>query len=493
MNNDGDDIYMACPNAAYFDLARRASTAAASTPHDFWAHRCQGLEDSHVDSIFYSTGGNGFTHSLDSKAVDLPPGLGIADLLVQGRDALSRVIEFGRLHGLEVFWSDRMNDTHDNWHPCMLTQYKREHPEVLLFQPQDIGRPRQGLMEPHMNATALDYGREEVRERAYEIIRAVCEGYDVDGIELDFLRQPIYFRPTLDGLPVEAEQIALMTGFMARVRALAESAGKARGRPIPVAVCVPNVPALALSIGLDVEAWLRADLIDIVIASLEHTPYTGSLTEMADMAHRHDAPVYARLSGNLGTVAGWLGAETNARRAGVDGIETFNLFNPRWEGLGVLGEPAATAARDKTFAVDAVPYSFCRTWAHVVERDGRLPCELALGKITTLRLPVGDDIAAQARDGHAVDLVMTLTVEHLTYSDEIEFRLNGTPIEAEVYSAAEGVSPLACGVFVLYAKPAPELLRLGDNTIEAYLRRRCESASGLPTIVELKLLVRYGA
>ena len=462
------------------------------TRQSFWALRCLGLEGSHVDSIFYSTGGSGFSHALDCPVVDHPPGVVIRDWLVEGCDGLSLVIEFCRRNGIEVFWSLRMNDFHDNWHPWMLTPFKREHPELLLFQPEDIGRPRQGLVEPHMNATALDYGREEIRDRACAIIRHVCERYDIDGIELDFLRQPIYFRPTLDGRPVEPEHVTIMSGFMARVRELTEKAGKDRGKPILVAVTVPNVPALALGIGLDIETWLRDDRIDMVIASLEHTPFSGSVAAMAAMAHRHNAPVYARLPGALGSALEgmdrWAGAAVNARRGGVDGLQTFNKVDPHWEGWRILGEPSGMAGIDKTFAADC---GSCRTWEHVVELEGRLPWEVPPGEVRSHTLKVGEDVARLATSGRGAELALMITVEALTYRDEIEFLLNGAPVKTEVYSATEGVSPAACGIFVFQARPDAESIRHGDNTIEVRLGKLHGSARRAPAITELFLTVKY--
>ena len=491
-NNDGDDV----------------SQVREATPQAFWEARSLGLEDSYADSIFYSTGGNFHQHQYDSRVPEVRAELirlGMMNdpfehgylnharaFIEQGRDCLQLTIDFCRKHKMEIFWSLRMNDIHDNWYPPAVSALKREHPELLLFRPEDIGKPKQGILEPHMNATAVDYGRQEIRDLQYSIFRDVCERYDVDGIELDFMRQPIFFRPTMEGLPVGQEHIDIITDFMVRVRELAEKVGKDRGRPILIACSVPNLPELARSIGLDVEEWLKKDLIDIIVASLEHTPFTGSLGQMVKMKDRYNVPVYARIEGalvgTLGSIDRWVGAATNAWRSGVDGIQTFNQFDPHWEGWRILGDPDVMVGMDKTFALDNKNY---RTWDHVIEREGRLPAELTEGKSRILNLSVGDDIAGYARSGKTPLLKMAIKLESMTFSDKIEFRLNGSILKTEVYTVTEGLSPVACGMFFLRAMPEPGLIKQGDNKIEALLRKRCESAPGMPAITELSLTVKY--
>ena len=479
MNNDGDDVFR----------------AREATPESFLAERCSGLEGSHVDAIFYSTCVNFGVHSHDSRCAQIYdiedevicPRNHAREFIRQGRDNLQMIIDFCRANGMEAFWSLRMNDTHDNWYPFFLMEFKRSHPELLLFQPSDVGRGRQGLVEPHMYATAVDYGREEIRDMQFEIIRDVCERCDVEGIELDFLRNPILFRPTMEGLPVEQEHIDIMSSFLRRVREMTERVGRSRGRPLLIACRVPNVPALARNIGLDVELWLREDLIDILVASLEDAPFTGDLSEIVALGHGHGRPVYACLS-VPGDTDKWIAATMNALNAGADGIQTFNEFNPHWPIWRILGDPAAMARMDKTFAVDNKDY---RTKEHVVPREGRLPIELPAGRAQRIRLPVADDAAACAARGDGPRLLITIKVERLTWRDKVEFRLNGTLLDTEVFYATEGISPAACGTFMFHARPEPARLIKGDNILQAVVRRPAGPVQGDSAISEVELHVRY--
>ena len=502
MNNDGDDVSAHISHRPVGD-----GGMPPDSPEAFWARRCTGIEESQIDTVFYCTGGNFNQHQYDTKIAELPGGDEGAGLYVhanyarayiaQGRDCLQLTIDFCRRHGREVFWSLRMNDFHDNWYPAHYPRFKRDHPEWLIFQPGDIGKPRVGLMEPHMNATAVDYGRREIRDRQFAIAEEVCSRYDVDGLEMDFMRQPIFFRPTLEGRPVAAEHLETMTAFMRRIRGMAEEHGRRRGRPVLVACRVASTLRCDTEIGLDVERWLAEDLIDLLVTSLEFEPFTGPARELTELGHRYGVPVYAGLTDPKDThwvgidpLEGWRAAATNAWNAGVDGIYTFNLFDPCHGAFRTMGDPAVLAGTDKTYAVDSIAGRF-RTWEHVLPPEGRLPLELSPGAARSVVLPVGDDVAARSAAGALARLSLRIYMDRFTYSDEVEFRLNGVLLETEVVSAAEGVSPVACGEFLLRAVPDPLSIRPGENTFEALLRERCPSAPGMPAVASLQLLVRY--
>ncbi len=150
MNNDGDDAG-----------GRHIAPGIEPTTEAFRSQRCTGLENTQVDSIVYCTGGCFDQHSLASRCDESsghPPGVwGESDLTRhwadRGRDALGMVIDFCRAHDKEIIWSLRMNDIHDNWYPATMPRFKKDHPELLLFQPDDVGRKRPGpdWSEPHMS------------------------------------------------------------------------------------------------------------------------------------------------------------------------------------------------------------------------------------------------------------------------------------------------------------------------------------------------------
>ena len=107
-----------------------------------------------------------------------------------GRDNLQIQTDFGHQSGLEVFWSMRMNDTHDAHPPGYRAEYhglspfKQQHPQCIMGQQADFDRYSDG---PKHSWTSLDFSYPEVREHVFSLIQEVCQGYDVDGVESEIL------------------------------------------------------------------------------------------------------------------------------------------------------------------------------------------------------------------------------------------------------------------------------------------------------------------
>ena len=163
----------------------------------------------------------------------------------QGCSYPQRMIAQSRRHGVKPWISLRMNDGHNGGlpeHPGHNTFWK-EHPEWRL---------------PY----GLDYEQPEVREYYLKLIREVCGRFDLDGLELDFLRFWLYFRPGR-----EHEGAKLMMDFMEQARAATREAAKRLQHPVRLAVRVPGTPWIARRHGLDAIAWADAGLVDLIVAA----------------------------------------------------------------------------------------------------------------------------------------------------------------------------------------------------------------------------------
>jgi hypothetical protein len=262
-----------------------------------------------------------------------------------------------------------MNDTHDSsprW-SYLLTKWKKEHPEYLMKHL--VEKPCYG----GRRWSAVNYELPAVRDKVFEILQDVCARYDVDGIELDFFRHPVYFPPQMTGDEVTQGQCDLMTALLRRIRTMTEVIGMQRGRPILVAVRVPDSVGYARAIGLDLVRWLEEDLVDILAGSgyfqLERWE------NWAALGHGYDVPVYAVLSGSR--LAGaqspeekndirlWRGQAANAWTAGVDGIYTFNRFDPHDPIFRELGDPETLETLKSTYQF--IPGSNAGSWL----KDGK--------------------------------------------------------------------------------------------------------------------------
>jgi hypothetical protein len=348
MNNDGNEPVYYCTKV---------------DRDEFLSKRTAPLASSQVDAIFYCTWSSGFgffTH--DTKVGEVfttteePFQRNLtADFLAAGLDPLRMIVEWCHQQGIEAFWSMRMNDVHDGGYPPMVPQWKHDHPELLFGsldnKPKGVGDSREW--------SGVDYARPEVRDRALAFIREVCEKYEVDGIEMDFLRHAVFFKSRAWGEELTQPELDAMTDFVQRVRQMTEKVGLKRGRPILVAVRVPDSVGYCRSIGLDLERWLQEGLVDLMAVSdyVRFQPWEPTI----ELGHKYGVPVYPCLSeSRMKDAAGkirmtseaYRARAANAWHAGADGIYTFNYFNPKARLFWEIGDPETLKGLDKTYFVN---------------------------------------------------------------------------------------------------------------------------------------------
>lgn len=348
-NNDGNEpVYLSKTTSA----------------EELLSHRTAPLAGSHVDAIFYCTWSSGFslfTHDTKvGQVFSSREGLFSKNmtptLLAAGTDPLRVMADFGREKGIEIFWSFRLNDTHDgsttDYGPIMFraNQLKQEHPEWLIGTPTK--KPKFGAW------SAVDFSRPEIRDLAFRLVEEVCQNYPVDGFEIDFFRHPVFFkRAAQTGTECSDEERGVMTDLMQRIRTMTEREGMKRGRPLLLAIRVPDSTDYCRAIGLDLDRWLADGLVDLLITSgyfqLNDPAYSVAL------ARKYGVRVYPSLDESRvrdpaaralrSTTAAYRGRALNARRAGADGVYLFNAFNPTDPIWRELGSPAALATAEQDY------------------------------------------------------------------------------------------------------------------------------------------------
>jgi len=217
------------------------------------------LIGSQVDTIMYCTWSSGFSYfTHDTKVGQLFTctesnfsNNKTQEFIDQGTDPLEIMVDFCKKNDIEVFWSMRMNDTHDSatqWYgPLMFPQLKKDHPEWLIGSPEK--KPKTGRW------TAVDYSREEIRDLTFRFFEEVCENYDIDGVSVDFFRHLLYFPSHgFDGVATQ-DDLDAMTDLVARIREMTERVGKERGRPILISTRVPDSVDFCKAVG-NLLCWL---------------------------------------------------------------------------------------------------------------------------------------------------------------------------------------------------------------------------------------------
>lgn len=332
MNNDGNDL-------------RQFEAGEAVTPESFLSKRTTALVGSQVDAIFYCTGVfNLYKHNTREAELHLRndgEGDRVQALIDQGTDSLEIMTKFGHEQNIEVFWSMRMNDTHDSSNPNLFCKWKEEHPEYL------VGQKDKKLPYGCNRWSSVDYGVPAVREKVFRIFEEVCTHYDIDGIEMDFFRHPVLFKPQMTGNPVTQSHCDMLTDLIRRVRKMTDTLAAKRRRPILIAIRIPDSVGYCKALGIDLITWLGEDLVDIINGGgyFKLEPWEN----LVALGKKYNVPVYACLVARRLMDGGqaeaktaikkWRGEALNAWKAGVNGIYTFNRFDPTDPIFRELGDP----------------------------------------------------------------------------------------------------------------------------------------------------------
>jgi hypothetical protein len=160
------------------------------------------------------------------------------DLIEGGVDWFRETVNYSKEKGLAIWSSLRMNDTHGGGDP--------EH----IFDSGPLYRQARyrfrGSTVPNGDAApahfvGLNYAFPEVREYMLSFVKEQV-AYGVEGIELDWLRDPICMPA-----PATERDLDAMTAFMRDVRSVAVSVG----------LRIPANLGYLRSIGLDIRRWAR--------------------------------------------------------------------------------------------------------------------------------------------------------------------------------------------------------------------------------------------
>ena len=481
LNNDGNDV---------------PDTDASRTKEGFLSVRFDHLADCGVDSVFYCTSMSSvFTHK--SKVLEMHSHM--PALLKMGIDPLQLAIEWCRKHDTEVFWTLRMNDIHDNWNKTIRARWKHDRPELVMGTPEEA--KIYGMRDPRHLWTLADYAQKDVRDMMVRAVEEVLVNYDVDGIDLDFLRHICYFRETRLYQPVTPAHRDMLTDMVRQIREHVLAASQRRGKPILLSARVLQTMPLNERFGLDVEQWADKGYLDLVVAGGGFDPFTSAGKELVDWCHGRNVPAYGCITAeafNQGVWSGpgiphtelsekkqesWRGAAANTWALGVDGIMTFNLSADRTgversrSVLQEIGNPKNLVAKDKLYCIEHLQDDDYCWMIRSVPREGRLPVSVSKDNTVTRQLPVADDIPALI--DRVQKLRLRVYLDHFREPDRVTVSLNNVKLE----TASDRPQWLAADV-------PPRVMRKGSNELAIRLEKG-RSASWAVTLRSVELSVRY--
>ncbi len=494
----------------------------AHTEEGFLDSRLGHILDTQVDSIWWSFNKNADLLLYDTRVGDIVgsapyPGAPKSELerlniqydnvkamMARGTDPLKFVVDWGHGVGREVFASFRINMIQDSWRRDFHSRWKREHPEYCLGE-RGMGENSDNE-EERLCWSALDWEHEAVRDQRLSLIDDVCSRYEVDGMELDFWRWPILFKPTLYHEPVEQKHIDMVTDFMRKTRERVTEIEAERGRPIVIAPRVFDTTEINRRMGLDVETWLEEGLLDVLVVGGSYTYYSFPVSEWADLAHKYDVPFYPCLYRSTG-VEFDRAVATHYFSSGADGIYTFNLRLPRHlEPIKEIGDPELIARRDKHYVMNHSVNSVCLRNGCA---PGLLPVRLEEGSHATAKLVIGDDVKQAWSEDSLAEIKLRLSLTNFNpYQDELTAKVNGLvprrsqPVPTENPWAKRGVETrewrgsnvgsLEFTVFRLFTDvPVEPSLTKGENKVELTLGARASGLAGPVDLTGLELFISY--
>ena len=290
--------------------------------------------------------------------------------MLNGGDMVQVFVDHCRARGITPFISLRLNDYHGTAHAdllldrlrggegagdhhpgvqgCWLGRFYLEHPEYRIGKdpqaytenPDKLVFKRNHNVRYHMRVNrVLNWAIPEVRAHKLALITEICEGYDIDGFELDFMRHSRYFR---QDETTEAQRVQMMTQFVAGVRAALDRTAKP-GQHRWLCVRVPMRTRKHGDLGIDLAKWVAAG-VDMVNLSCHFIteqqsdlakvckllPDTAVYLELTFVGHRYHKPTGPRTSRNdvyrKMTPEQFYTAAHLAYARGAAGVSAFNFI-----------------------------------------------------------------------------------------------------------------------------------------------------------------------
>ena len=411
---------------------------------------------------------------------------GLQNVLRDREDYMQAMADRCREIGIQFFVTMRMNDCHDSpqgWNSSdQYSHFKKANPELLL-----------GSSVHPSFATGYDFAYPQSRQNKFQVIEEILLDYDIDGIELDFLRHPAFFKPN------EAyRKRHLITALVRKVRAVVDKMSVKRGRAIRLAVRVPSSFTIAQKLGFDVPVWIEEEgLLDIVTCGTPRSHELGlKMLEYVEATRGNPITLLGQI-GLYHPLKETRAAALNYWRQGFEGIYLFNWYAPLadpklWrESLVEIGDPEILSHKSKEYLVDV---QVGQPWIYSHPK-GQLPLkieEMGSGGRPRVTFHVADDVKGAAGGGKAARVELVMRFEQVLEDDDLELRLNGALLleEKEEWQ----FEPTLFGRREWLHLPVDAgQLKLGFNQLELVLRKRNPRVAAPLLLAELKLRIDYVA
>ena len=359
-----------------------------------------------------------------------------------------------------------------------------------------------GDLDPDMPwIDGLDFKHREVQDERFALIEETLNEYPVDGFELQLNNYPRYFHPD----EVEAG-IEVMTDWIGRVHEAVKKSGADR----ELVVRVPSNIEDALSIGLDLEMWVKRGIVDAFIGEPFSAPHRidpntdfrplaalvkGSAPRCIAAIHSHvdsDRLAEAPISMVRATAC-------NYWEQGIDGLYLAQWF-PHWpyqadfyERLREIPYPDIMEAKDKYYYIPTENARPHEPWVST-----KLPIEMKVNRPITAKFTISDNLPRWDKGGRVHEVLLRVGIAGTTELDRLNFRLNGNRLPEcmlrkinQMYRMSgprNRSGPTYWFIFRLDRRYFP---RQGKNELEVTLLERDTDVLGDVALRDVELELKY--
>ena len=422
-----------------------------------------------------------------------------AHLIGQGNDPLRLICDRAHSRGLKVYPTLLVQQGRgDRDQDVRCSDFRFDHPHLEIGAHGDLPPDFPGL-------TCLDFKNEEVREERFAIIEEVLEKYPIDGFELQLNYTPYYFHPD----QVE-KGTRIMTAWIEKVY----RAVKASGSDRELAIRIPASVDGCQQVGLDVRAWLRKGIVDVLIGQAFSGPElldpTIDFRPLVDAARGTGCRIHAALQSHIdsdrlaeGSIEMIRAAACNYWSQGIDGLYLAHWFG-NWpyqasfyEKLRELPHPDVMAPKDKIYSI---PTETGRYPAPPTEPGTamQLPAMLKTGDSVKVMLPISDDLPRWRKVGRVHQILLRIRIMNSTERDRLSFRLNGKELPTaqlrkinEMYRMQAPRYRTGSGYWFVFHLEPGHWPRRGNNILEVELHRRDRQITPPIYIRDVELEIEY--
>jgi len=350
-------------------------------------------------------------------------------LVEEGNDPIDVMAKRCHEHGMPFLGSVRMNDIHHLYgyrHARCVSRFVLEHPEWCI-------RDASGKM-----VGGMDYAVAEVREHRLAIVKEQLEKYNMDGLELDFMRMAPFLQPGR-----EAAGAPIMTEYVRRVRKTLDGTARKKGRNRPIlGVRVPTTLQECQDVGIELATWTAEGLLDFACPSHFSKPdFNTPVEDFVRIAKGTACRIFPTIQSNVAaqydrevvmSLPKYRGLANNAFRFGADGISTFNFMigtigtwhvkrhQGKWDILREAHDPEALDKKERRYFYD-----------HEISPDRLLTIDRTkdVGKRKAIPFRVAEDFSDRSWRRW-----MRFKPNDLSVADKIEIDVNGVSVTDRLQS-----------------------------------------------------------